>query len=126
MERDGGGEVTEMERLHAGLEQLESAWRRFLALDSTSANGATPPFGGVTHISSGDFFSGQFRPFPPRFFWARKTHLERAILMILEVKKLMGTKRGRDVQVEPAEICKLTQTLTLTTHLSKDWTCVHV
>ena len=26
--------------------QLESAWRRFLALDSTSANGATPPFWG--------------------------------------------------------------------------------
>lgn len=25
--------------------------------------------------------------------------------MVLEVKKLMGTKRGRDVQVESAEIC---------------------
>ena len=28
--------------------------------------------------------------------------------MVLEVKKLMGTKRGRDVQVESAEICTLT------------------
>ena len=38
--------TTEMERLDAAVE--ESAWRRFLALDSVSANGATP-FWGAGH-----------------------------------------------------------------------------
>ena len=75
-----------------GMEKVSSIGLRF-------GQWSHPILGGGTYTSSGDFFSGQFWSFPPRFLCGRKTHLERVIWMILEVKKLMGTKRRRDVQV---------------------------
>ena len=76
--------------------EIVSSIGLLLSLDSSSTNPAQPFLGRVIH------FLLPWGPiFPRRFSFGRKTHLEeRAILIISEVKKLMGTKKRRDVQVE--------------------------
>ena len=68
-----------------------------LSLDSSSTNPAQPFLGRVIH------FLLPWGPIFPRRFSCRGKNAfggGRAILIISEVKKLMGTKRRRDVQVE--------------------------
>ena len=76
--------------------EIVSSIGLLLSLDSSSTNPAQPFLGRVIHfLLGGQFFPGVFS-FRGKGIWRRG----RAILIISEVKKLMGTKRRRDVQVE--------------------------